>query len=137
MENERIELLNDLELSLGCRFEDILLLDTALTHSSYTHEYRELDPKDNETLEFLGDAVLGLCISDIIIKQFPEYSEGQLSALRASLVNEQTLATVAEDFKLGKYILLGRGEEISGGRTKKSILSDTFEAVTGAMFLDQ
>jgi ribonuclease-3 len=136
MNKERIERLNNLESVIDYRFEDLHLLDTALTHRSYSNEIREPDLSDNERLEFLGDSVIALCISDILIVKYPMLKEGDLSKLRASVVNEYSLAKVAALFSLGSYLLLGKGEEASGGRTKRSILADAFEAVIGALFLD-
>ncbi|MBA4396380.1 MAG: ribonuclease III [Syntrophus sp. (in: bacteria)] len=121
---------------LDYRFRDISLLDTALTHRSYVNENPSEAECDNERLEFLGDAVLELCISDLLMKHFPAYQEGQLSQLRAAIVNEQPLAVLAKSFHLGDYLLLGKGEEASGGRTKPSLLANAFEAVIAAIFLD-
>ena len=137
MHEDRLKKIKYLEELLSYEFRDIGLLDTALTHRSYVNENQEPDCKDNERLEFLGDAVLQLCMSDILIRQFPDYMEGQLSKLRASMVNEQPLAKVALDFHIGEFILLGKGEEASGGKTKNSILADVFEAVIAAIYLDR
>jgi ribonuclease-3 len=136
MDKERIEKFKDFEKRISYTFNDISLLDNALTHRSYVNENQELLCKDNERLEFLGDAVLELCISDILMKKFPDYTEGQLSKLRASLVNEQALSELAKIFHLGDFLLLGKGEESSGGRNKRSILSNTFEALMAAIYLD-
>lgn len=136
MKKERIERLNNLESLIEYTFEDIHLLDTALTHRSFSNEIRDPDLSDNERLEFLGDSVIALCISDILIAKFPTLQEGDLSKLRASVVNEHSLSEVAAFLSLGNYLFLGRGEESSGGRTKASILADAFEAVIGALFLD-
>ncbi len=137
MREDRTEKLKTLEEILAYHFHDITLLDGALTHRSFVNENQHLDCTDNERLEFLGDAVLQLCISDILIHQFPDHAEGQLSKLRASMVNEQPLAKVALDFHIGDFILLGKGEEASGGRTKSSILADAFEAVIAAIYMDR
>lgn len=136
MDKERFEKFKDFEKRISYTFNDISLLDNALTHRSYVNENQKLLCKDNERLEFLGDAVLELCISDILMKKFPDYTEGQLSKLRASLVNEQALSELAKIFHLGDFILLGKGEESSGGRNKRSILSNTFEALMAAIYLD-
>jgi len=136
MDKERTEKLKDLEKRISYTFNDISLLGNALTHRSYVNEKQEFLCKDNERLEFLGDAVLELCISDILMKKFPDYTEGQLSKLRASLVNEQALSELAQNFHLGDFLLLGKGEESSGGRNKRSILSNTFEALMAAIYLD-
>lgn len=136
MDDDRLKKIRHLEELLSYEFRDIGLLNTALTHRSYVNENQEQDCKDNERLEFLGDAVLQLCMSDILIRQFPYHREGQLSKLRASMVNEQPLAKVALDFHIGNFILLGKGEETSGGKTKNSILANAFEAVIAAIYLD-
>ena len=136
LSEERIEALRDFEQIFSYHFRDISLLDNALTHRSFVNENPTLDCKDNERLEFLGDAVLELCISDLLMKRFPDYTEGQLSKLRASLVNEQPLADLARKFKIGDYLLLGKGEESSGGRVKNSILANTSEAIIAAIYLD-
>jgi ribonuclease III len=127
--------LGELEQALGYKFRLIDLLNQALTHKSYVHEQRE-PVQHNERLEFLGDAVLGLVISAYCYKQFAELSEGDLSKLRASLVNDSNLARIARRFELGSYLLVGRGEELTGGRAKASLLADTFEAVLAAIYLD-
>ncbi len=136
MDKDRTEKLRDFEKRISYTFNDISLLDNALTHRSYANENQEALYKDNERFEFLGDAVLELCISDILMKNFPDYTEGQLSKLRASLVNEQALSELAKNFDLGDFLLLGKGEESSGGRNKRSILSNTFEALMAAIYLD-
>jgi ribonuclease III len=136
MKIERRSALTDLQQNLSYLFNDISLLDNALIHRSFINENPSLLLKDNERLEFLGDSVIGLCTSDILMKRFPTHTEGQLSKIRASIVNEYVLAELAKKFAIGDRLLLGRGEEISGGKTKASILSDAFEAVVGAIFLD-
>lgn len=132
----RIASLKNLERKLDCFFQDVALLENALIHRSFVNENPALSVRDNERLEFLGDAVLGLCISDMLIKTFPGDAEGQLSKVRASLVKEQPLAELARKFNLGDYLLLGKGEEISGGREKNSILANAFEALIAAIYLD-
>lgn len=124
-----------LEAALGVRFRDPNLLEHGLTHRSYAFE-RESE-ETNERLEFLGDAVLGLVIADLAYRRFPELSEGGLAKLRAATVNMSTLAEVARGVGLGQAVLLGKGEEQSGGRDKDSILADGMEAVLGAVFLDR
>ena len=136
MTDERIAALNNFQNIISYYFNNISLLDNALIHRSFVNENPALAYKDNERLEFFGDAVLGLCISDILMKRFPDYKEGQLSKLRAFAVNEHSLADLARKIEIGNYILLGRGEEGSGGRTKNSILSNAFEAVIAAIYLD-
>ena len=136
MNEDRLHALRELEEELGYRFGEIGLLDNALTHRSFANENPSLPCKDNERLEFLGDAVLELAVSDSLMKKFPDYAEGQLSKLRASIVNEQPLAELARRFRIGEFLLLGRGEETSGGRLKPSLLSNAFESVLAAMYLD-
>ncbi len=111
------------------------LLDRALTHRSYAYENGGLPT--NERLEFLGDSVLGLVVTDTLFRLHPDLPEGNLAKLRAAVVNSRALATVARGLKLGSYIRLGKGEEGTGGRDKSSILADTLEAVIGAVYLDQ
>ncbi|HDQ03693.1 MAG TPA: ribonuclease III [Deltaproteobacteria bacterium] len=136
MDKERINLLKKLEKTLQYRFEDKSLLSTALTHRSFINENASYSFSDNERLEFLGDAVLGLCVSDILVKKFSDLAEGQLSKLRSHLVNESFLAGLAIDFNIGDYLLLGHGEERSGGRGKISLLANCMEAVIGAIYMD-
>ncbi len=136
MNEQRAQQLRELEECLGYRFRDIALLENALTHRSFINENLALPFKDNERLEFLGDAVLELTITDMLMRKFPDYTEGQLSKLRASVVNEQPLAELARRFRLGESLLLGRGEESSGGRMKASLLANAFESIIAAMFLD-
>ena len=123
-----------LDASLGVRFRDLELREASLTHRSFAFE-RGRDVT-NERLEFLGDAVLGLVVTDLAFDRFPDLSEGQLAKLRAAIVNMQSLAEVARDLDLGSVLLLGRGEELSGGRDKASILADGLEAVLGAVYVD-
>ncbi len=125
-----------LEMSLGYEFRDKGLLEHALTHRSRAHEDASGGVADNESLEFLGDAVLGLVISDRLFREFPEYDEGRKSKAKALLVSAPTLARVGEQLGLGDYLLLGRGEEKTGGRQKPSLIADTFEAVVAAVYLD-
>ncbi|MFA5561353.1 MAG: ribonuclease III [Eubacteriales bacterium] len=127
-----------LEQRIGYRFRDKSLLCRALTHSSYTNESRAKnhDCPSNERLEFLGDAVLQILISDYLFHDFPEDPEGNLTRLRQHLVCEATLAELAAHIRLGEYLLLGRGEEQSGGRTRPSVLADAFEALLAAIYLD-
>ena len=120
---------------LGLAFDDLGLWDVALTHRSYAFEQGL--QKTNERLEFLGDAVLGLVITDLAYRQFPNLSEGDLAKLRAATVKMSTLAEVARELGLGELVFLGKGEEMSGGRGKASILADCMEAVLGALYLDQ
>jgi ribonuclease-3 len=124
-----------LEQALGLRFKDETLRETSLTHRSYAFE--QGTNVTNERLEFLGDAVLGVVITDVAFRSFGDLPEGELAKLRAAVVNMTTLAEVARELGLGEAILLGKGEEQSGGRGKASILADGFEAVLGAVYLDR
>lgn len=135
LDDERKARLAALEQALSYSFTNVELLNQALTHKSYVHEQRE-PVQHNERLEFLGDAVLGLVISDYCYAEFAKLPEGELSKLRASLVNESNLARVARRLALGSYLLVGRGEELTGGRAKASLLADTLEAVLAAIYLD-
>jgi ribonuclease-3 len=121
---------------LQYQFKDEALLHEACRHSSYVNEQGDMDLPDNERFEFLGDAVLNLVVGHILMKRFPEWREGELSRMRASLVNETQLATIARILDLGAHIQLGRGEEQTNGREKSSILANTFEAVVAAVYLD-
>jgi len=115
---------------------DAALLETALTHASYAHENPAACPGgDNERLEFLGDAVLQLAVGALLYRNVPEASAGELTRLRAAVVSEEALWRVAEELHLGEHLRLGRGEEASGGRRRRSLLADAFEAVTGAVYL--
>ena len=121
---------------IGYAFKDEQLLKQALTHSSYANEKHLKKLSDNERLEFLGDAVLEVVSSEFLYQNYPNLTEGQLTKLRASIVCEPTLATCTESIHLGDYLFLGRGEDRTGGRTRKSVLSDAMEAVIGAIYLD-
>jgi len=125
-----------LEQRLNYEFKDKNLLQEALRHSSYVNELAESQLRDNERLEFLGDAVLNLIIGHILMQRYPELKEGDLSRSRANLVNETRLAKIARSFELGSFIQLGKGEIQTLGREKNSILADTFEALMAALFLD-
>jgi len=125
-----------LEDTLGYHFKDSGLLRQALQHSSYVNEQRELELEDNERLEFLGDAVLDLVITVTLMDHFPQTAEGDLSRMRATIVNESQLAEVAQGLNLGQHLLLGKGEALSHGQEKSSILADSLEAVFAAVYLD-
>ena len=125
-----------LENKINYHFINSTLLLHALTHSSYANEMRMSKECNNERLEFLGDAVLELVTSEYVYQEYKNLSEGDLTKLRASIVCEQTLSTCAKDLELGEYLLLGKGEDASGGRIRDSILSDAMEAVIGAIYLD-
>ncbi len=128
--------LEELEERIGYRFQDRSLLKQALTHSSFTNEQKINKTEDYERLEFLGDAVLEMVSSQFLFHTYPQLSEGELTKMRASMVCEPALAFCARDIELGKFIRLGKGEELSGGRERESITSDVMEAVIGAIFLD-
>ena len=127
--------LGQLETVIGYRFTDLRLLQKALIHSSYAFEQSQAD-KNNERLEFIGDAVLDLVVGHMLYRKFAKIREGELTRLRAALVNESHLAAMAKKIELGKYLCLGKGEDASGGREKASILSCAYEAVAGAIFCD-
>jgi ribonuclease-3 len=124
-----------LERLLRVRFRDPRVLQISLIHRSYAFEQGTAET--NERLEFLGDAVLGLVVTDLAFRRFPDMPEGELAKLRAATVNMVTLAEVARDLALGEELFLGRGEELSGGRDKTSILADAMEAVLGAIYVDR
>jgi len=126
----------ELEANIGYVFKDKSLLTLALTHSSYSNELKINNTGNYERLEFLGDAVLELMSSKFFYAEYPDMNEGQLTRLRSSMVCEQALAVCARDIDLPKYIFLGKGEENTGGRNRDSIISDVFEAVLGAIYLD-
>ena len=128
--------LRELEERLGYEFRDPSLLRTALTHSSYANERRASGRGANERLEFLGESVLGMTVADHIYRHYGSMPEGRMTRLRAELVCEQSLHKVALRLRLGEHLLLGRGEEHSGGRERPSLLADAVEAVIAAMYLD-
>ncbi|HLS67504.1 MAG TPA: ribonuclease III [Pseudogracilibacillus sp.] len=123
--------------TLNLPYTNKALLQQAFTHSSYVNEHHRSHLKDNERLEFLGDAVLELAVSDFLFKKYPQMSEGNLSKLRANIVREESLSHFAKMLYLHEYVLLGKGEERTGGRTRQSLLADVFEAFLGAVYLDQ
>lgn len=128
--------LSGFQKTIGYSFNDTALFKNALTHSSYANEVKLTEVKDNERLEFLGDAVLELTSSDYIYRNNPGMNEGNMTRLRASIVCEPTLALCARAIGLDKYIMLGKGEELTGGRKRDSIVSDACEALIGAIYLD-
>jgi ribonuclease-3 len=130
--------LEALEADLGHRFTNRELLQRALTHrsSAYEKNTARAAATDNEQLEFLGDAILGFIVSDALVSRYPDYPEGRLSKLKAHLVSSSHLHEVAMQLKLGDYLFLGRGEELSGGREKKALLSNAVEALIAALYLD-
>jgi ribonuclease-3 len=125
-----------LQRAIGYRFRDRGLLEHALTHTSRAHEDVSGGVVDNESLEFLGDAVLGFIVADLLFREFPEFDEGGKSKIKASLVSTTTLARQAEGLNLGGHLLLGRGEEKTGGRRKQALLADGYEALIAAIYLD-
>lgn len=128
--------LQELEQMLNIKFHNPMLLAQAFTHSSYVNENRR-NFAHNERLEFLGDAVLELCVSDFLFHKFPKRSEGELTKLRAAIVCEPSLVEFANELEFGSYVRLGRGEELTGGRSRPALLADVFEAFIGALYLDQ
>jgi ribonuclease-3 len=130
---------SSLETAIGYEFRNRELLERALTHSSHVHERpasSTMPLADNEQLEFLGDAILGFLISETLIERLPKFSEGRLSKLKAHMVSAAHLYGVAERLQLGQYLQLGRGEEMSGGRSKRTLLVDALEALIAALYLD-
>ena len=127
--------MKDLQKNLNYTFKDEKLISNALTHSSYANEMRS-GITSNERLEFLGDSVLSVIVSDYIFKKFPNQPEGELTKLRASLVCEKSLAAFAREMELGRFLFLGKGEQQNGGRERPSILADAFEALLAAIYLD-
>ncbi len=124
------------ENRINYQFNDKEKIKLAFTHSSYANEHRNIISDNNERLEFLGDAVLDMIVSEYIYNKFPKMPEGELTKLRAGVVCEGSLAKIAREFEFGNYLLLGKGEESTGGRNRDSILADAFEAVIGAICLD-
>ncbi len=129
-------MMKDLEAAIGYRFQNISLLQNALAHSSYANERWHDGLKSNERLEFLGDSILGMLVADYLYRNFPDRPEGDLTRMRADMVCEKTLAMVANQLSLGRHLLLGKGEEQGGGRSRDSILADAVESVIAACYLD-
>lgn len=129
-------MISELENAIGYSFRNITLLQNALSHSSYANERWHDSLKSNERLEFLGDSVLGMLVADYLYRNFPDRPEGDLTRMRADMVCEKTLADVANKLNLGKHLMLGRGEELGGGRSRDSILADALESVIAACYLD-
>ena len=129
-------MIKDLEQAIGYRFQNITLLQNALTHSSYANERWHNSLLSNERLEFLGDSILGMVVAEYLYKQFPDRPEGELTKMRADMVCETSLAAIAEKIGLGQHLLLGHGEDRLGGRSRASILADAVESVIAASFLD-
>lgn len=129
-------MINELETAIGYRFHNITLLQNALMHSSYANERWHNSLLSNERLEFLGDSVLGMLVAEYLYRNFPNRPEGELTRMRADMVCEKTLATVANKIGVGKHLMLGHGEENLGGRKRDSILADAMESIIAAAFLD-
>lgn len=136
IKDNRLQELLELQKKINYYYKDIKLLNRALTHSSYANEHKKYKVKYNERLEFLGDSVLSIVISDYIFNTYPHYPEGELTKLRAIVVCENSLATISKRIEIGQYLLLGKGEEATGGRERLSILADLFEALLGSIYLD-
>lgn len=134
--SRRKKKLEEIQSCIKYTFKDINLLNTSLTHSSYANENKTGNSESNERLEFLGDAIIDLIVSEYLYKRFSEFPEGELTKRRASVVCESSLTFAAQKINLGKYLLLGKGEEATGGRERESILADAFEALTGAIYID-
>jgi len=135
LSEERANQLESFQKNLGYNFDDLYLLNKALTHKSYVNEMAE-PVKNNERFEFMGDSVLDMIVSDYMVRNFPDFAEGRLSKIRAAVVNEACLAELGRAVELGQYLLLGKGEELSGGREKNSLLANAYEAVAGAVYFD-
>ncbi len=129
-------MIKELETAIGYRFHNITLLQNALAHSSYANERWHNSLMSNERLEFLGDSVLGMLVAEYLYRTFPDRPEGELTRMRADMVCEKTLAAVANGLGLGAHLLLGKGEEQGGGRSRESILADAVESVIAACYLD-
>jgi len=136
LNQERIEQLKTLQNKIGYRFKNVKHLHLALVHKSYVNESHSDPAKTNERLEFLGDSVLDLIISNFIHQRYEHWSEGHLTKFRSSLVNEAKLCTFAKRLELGEFLLLGKGETLTGGKNKCSLLANAFEAMVAAIFLD-
>ncbi|CBH21705.1 Ribonuclease 3 (Ribonuclease III) (RNase III) [Acetoanaerobium sticklandii] len=126
----------ELQKKINYEFQDLKLLKEALTHSSYSNEYKKIKNRNNERLEFLGDSILGLIISNYLFRLKKELPEGELTKIRAAIVCERSLKDIAKSIHLGEYLYLGKGEESTGGRTRDSILADATEALIAAIYLD-
>ena len=136
MDEERLVSLRDLEERLGYQFKERVWLDRALTHTSFIHQTNTSNKVSNEVLEFLGDAVLNLAVSHLLLKEFPEAQEGTLSMWRSHLVKRSSLAFFSKQLRLDQYLLFGKSEILDGGAKKASILANAYEAVIGAIYMD-
>jgi len=126
----------ELEKKIGYSFQNTKFIEEALTHSSYSNERRKEARKNNERLEFLGDSVLGIVISDHLFKNFPDMPEGELTKIRSKIVCETTLGECSRAIGLGQYMFFGKGEEMTGGRDRTSILADAYEALIASIYMD-
>lgn len=131
------EFVSELRHRYGIEFKNLALLDEAFTHSSYVNEHQELGLKDNERLEFLGDAVLEITVSDYLYRKYPDEPEGQLTRMRAAIVQTKSFSAFSKEAHFDQYIRLGKGEENAGARKRLTLLEDLFEAFNGALYLDQ
>lgn len=129
--------IHEFEKIIGIKFNDVNLLRQSLTHRSYINEQSDESLSDNERLEFLGDAILDYLVADMLYKQYPSMAEGELTRLRSALVRTESLADLARECRVGEFLYIGRGEENSGGRERTNNLCRAFEAVIGAIYLDQ
>ncbi len=136
MDEERLASLRELEDRLGYRFKETKWLDEALTHKSFVYETNHPEKGANEVLEFLGDSVLNLAVSYLLLHKFPDAQEGTLSMMRSHLVKRSSLASLSKELQLETYLLLGKSQQGNGGTQKSSILANTYEALIGAIFMD-
>ncbi len=136
MNKDRKKQLKPLQKKISYSFKKLSLLNQAFTHKSYANENQEKECKDNERFEFLGDAVIDLIIGHLLMDDFPQYNEGNLTKLRSAIVNEKRFADLARELNLGDFLLLSKGEDATDGRNKNSILADTYEALIAAIYLD-
>ncbi len=136
MDEERLTSLREFEERLGHRFKEMKWLDQALTHKSFIYETNHPEKVANEVLEFLGDSVLNLAVSHLLLKKFPDAQEGTLSMMRSQLVKRSSLASLSKELQLEGYLLLGKSQQLNGGMDKSSILANTYEALIGAIFMD-
>lgn len=132
--SERKRSLKKFLKNIGASFKNLELLDLSLSHKSYVNEINKNE--NNEKLEFLGDSILGFVITEYLYKTYPSLTEGELAKIKSFIVSENLLSNLAKNIKIDKYLLIGKGEELSGGRNKKTILSDTYESFLGAYYLD-
>jgi ribonuclease III len=136
VDEERLASLKKFEVRVGHQFKEIQWLDQALTHKSFVHETNHPEKVSNEVLEFLGDSVLNLAVSHLLLQKFPEAQEGTLSMMRSQLVKRSSLASLSKELQLEGYLLLGKSQQLNGGMEKSSILANTYEALIGAIFMD-